>query len=84
MLVDHERLAELATIEFAPPPELSPAQGGVVLTESVGNERKEPLVPRPWPNCSESWRRRLSPRGLAGGADILQRLEAEVARVRQP
>ncbi len=40
VLVDQERLAELATIEFAPPPELSPAQGGVVLTEGVGNEHK--------------------------------------------
>ncbi len=39
-LVDSEELASMATIEFAPPKELSPAQGGVLLAESVHQEHK--------------------------------------------
>jgi hypothetical protein len=38
--VDSEELAELATVEFAPPAELTPAHGGVVLAESVRPEHK--------------------------------------------
>jgi hypothetical protein len=38
--VDSDELASLATIEFAPPSELSAAQGGVVLAESVRDEHK--------------------------------------------
>jgi uncharacterized membrane protein YgcG len=38
--VDAEDLASLATTEFAPPAELSAAQGGVVLAEAVGLEHK--------------------------------------------
>ena len=33
-------LAGLATVEFAPPPELTPAQGGVLLAEAVRPEHK--------------------------------------------
>ena len=33
--VDEDELAAMATTEFAPPAELTPAQGGVVLVESV-------------------------------------------------
>ena len=38
--IDEADLHELATIEFAPPAELTPAQGGVVLKESVTNDHK--------------------------------------------
>jgi hypothetical protein len=38
--LDSEALASLATIEFVPPRELTPAQGGVVLTEGVQDEHK--------------------------------------------
>jgi hypothetical protein len=38
--VDAGRLASLATVEFVPPSELTPAQGGVVLVEAVRNEHK--------------------------------------------
>jgi hypothetical protein len=38
--IDAERLASLATIEFVPPDELTPAQGGVLLTESVRKEHQ--------------------------------------------
>ena len=38
--IDAERLASLATIEFVPPAELTPAQGGVVLTEAVREEHQ--------------------------------------------
>jgi hypothetical protein len=38
--IDEAELAELATIEFAPPAELTPAQGGVVLTENVQANHK--------------------------------------------
>lgn len=40
ILVDHAELAEMATIEFAPPSGISPAQGGVVLEEAVDNKHK--------------------------------------------
>ena len=39
-LVDAADLAGLATVEFAPPPELTPAQGGVLLAEAVRPEHK--------------------------------------------
>jgi Predicted membrane protein (DUF2207) C-terminal domain/Predicted membrane protein (DUF2207) N-terminal domain len=39
-LVDSAALAELATIEFAPPRELTPPEGGIVLAESVRSEHK--------------------------------------------
>ncbi|HEX5946113.1 MAG TPA: DUF2207 domain-containing protein [Acidimicrobiales bacterium] len=38
--VDHAELAEMATIEFAPPSGITPAQGGVVLEESVTSQHK--------------------------------------------
>jgi hypothetical protein len=38
--VDSEELASLATVEFAPPRELTPAHGGIVLSESVRSEHK--------------------------------------------
>jgi uncharacterized membrane protein YgcG len=38
--VDAEKLASLATTEFVPPAELSPAQGGVVLAEAVGRQHQ--------------------------------------------
>jgi Predicted membrane protein (DUF2207) len=38
--VDADRLASLATIEFVPPPELTPAQGGVVLAEAVRKDHQ--------------------------------------------
>ena len=38
--VDAADLARLATVEFVPPRELSPAQGGVLLAESVRPEHK--------------------------------------------
>jgi hypothetical protein len=38
--IDAARLASLATIEFTPPSELTPAQGGVVLAEGVQDEHK--------------------------------------------
>lgn len=39
-LVDHAELPSLATIEVAPPPELTPSQGGVVLQEAVTDDHK--------------------------------------------
>src|SRR5262245_16218414 len=38
--VDAEKLGSLATAEFSPPPELTPAQGGIVLAEAVGENQK--------------------------------------------
>ena len=38
--IDEADLHELATIEFAPPAELTPAQGGIVLKEAVTNDHK--------------------------------------------
>jgi hypothetical protein len=38
--VDAAELAQMATIEFAPPSGISPAQGGIVLREEVRNEHK--------------------------------------------
>jgi uncharacterized membrane protein YgcG len=38
--IDADKLASLATIEFVPPPELTPAQGGVVLAEGVRDQHK--------------------------------------------
>lgn len=38
--VDHEGLAGLATIEFAPPEDVTAAQGGVVLSEAVTNDHQ--------------------------------------------
>jgi len=38
--VDSARLGELATVEFVPPDELTPAQGGVLLAEEVRHEHK--------------------------------------------
>jgi Predicted membrane protein (DUF2207) len=38
--VDAGRLASLATVEFAPPRELAPAEGGVLLDESVRDQHK--------------------------------------------
>jgi hypothetical protein len=38
--VDAEKLGSLATIEFSPPAELTPAQGGIVLAEAVGQNQK--------------------------------------------
>jgi hypothetical protein len=38
--IDADKLASLATIEFVPPAELTPAQGGVVLAEAVRHEHK--------------------------------------------
>ncbi len=38
--VDLTELAAMTTIEFAPPPELTPAQGGVLLTETVAPAHK--------------------------------------------
>jgi hypothetical protein len=38
--IDADKLASLATIEFVPPAELTPAQGGVVLAEGVREEHK--------------------------------------------
>jgi hypothetical protein len=38
--IDADKLASLATIEFVPPAELTPAQGGVVLAEGVRDEHK--------------------------------------------
>lgn len=40
VLQDSDDLASLATVEFAPPEELSPAQGGVLLNESVSTDQK--------------------------------------------
>jgi hypothetical protein len=40
MRIDESELADMATTEFAPPAELTPAQGGILLTESVRNEHK--------------------------------------------
>lgn len=38
--LDEAELAEMATIEFAPPAELTPAHGGIVLTETVEANHK--------------------------------------------
>src|SRR5262249_9101621 len=38
--VDAEKLGSLATAEFSPPPELTPAQGGIVLAEAGGGNPK--------------------------------------------
>lgn len=38
--IDEAALAQLTTIEFAPPEGLSPSQGGVILTEQVLSEHK--------------------------------------------
>jgi hypothetical protein len=38
--IDEAELAEMATIEFAPPAELTPAQGGIVLEEAVRPNHK--------------------------------------------
>jgi uncharacterized membrane protein YgcG len=38
--VDAEKLGSFATVEFAPPAELTPAQGGVLLTERVAENHK--------------------------------------------
>jgi hypothetical protein len=38
--LDQEQLAEMATVEFAPPSELSPPQGGIVLAEEVQANHK--------------------------------------------
>jgi hypothetical protein len=38
--VDEDELAAMVTTEFAPPAELTPAQGGIVLVESVQPEHK--------------------------------------------
>src|SRR5262249_7136181 len=35
-----EKRGSLATAEFSPPPELTPAQGGIVLAEAVGENQK--------------------------------------------
>ena len=40
VLQDSDDLAALATVEFSPPDELSPPQGGVVLDESVADRHK--------------------------------------------
>jgi hypothetical protein len=40
MRLDHSELAQMATTEFAPPAELTPAEGGIVLTETVRPEHK--------------------------------------------
>ncbi|HEX4867510.1 MAG TPA: hypothetical protein VFV32_07770 [Acidimicrobiales bacterium] len=40
VLLDQEELAGMATTEFAPPRELTPAQGGILLTESVEPHHK--------------------------------------------
>jgi hypothetical protein len=38
--MDHEKLAEMATVEFAPPGDLTAAQGGIVLAEGVKPNHK--------------------------------------------
>jgi uncharacterized membrane protein YgcG len=38
--VDAGKLGSLATVEFSPPPGLTPAQGGIVLAEAVGQNQK--------------------------------------------
>ncbi|HZC99422.1 MAG TPA: DUF2207 domain-containing protein [Actinomycetes bacterium] len=38
--VDAAKLGSLATVEFSPPAELTPAQGGIVLAERVGQNQK--------------------------------------------
>jgi uncharacterized membrane protein YgcG len=38
--IDAEKLGSLATAEFSPPPELTPAQGGIVLAEAVGQNQQ--------------------------------------------
>jgi hypothetical protein len=40
VMQDSDDLAALATVEFAPPDDLSPAQAGVLLTESVSPDHK--------------------------------------------
>lgn len=39
-LIDAGKLADLANVEFVPPDVLEPAQGGVLISESVRNEHK--------------------------------------------
>jgi hypothetical protein len=39
-LVDHDELASLATIEVAPPGDLTPSHGGVILAEAVTDDHK--------------------------------------------
>jgi hypothetical protein len=38
--VDAAELGSLATVEFSPPAGLTPAQGGAVLAEAVGQNQK--------------------------------------------
>jgi len=38
--VDAEKLGSPAIVEFGPPPELTPAQGGIVLAEAVGQNQE--------------------------------------------
>ncbi len=38
--LDTDALADLTTVEFAPPPDLTPAEGGILLTERVRAEHK--------------------------------------------
>jgi uncharacterized membrane protein YgcG len=38
--VDAEKLGSLATVEYSPPAGLTPAQGGIVLAEAVGQNQK--------------------------------------------
>lgn len=38
--MDHEKLAEMATVEFAPPRDLTASQGGIVLAEGVRPNHK--------------------------------------------
>jgi Predicted membrane protein (DUF2207) len=38
--VDAEKLGSLATVEFSPPAGLTPAQGGIVLAEAVGQNQQ--------------------------------------------
>ena len=40
VMQDSDELAALATVEFAPPDEVSPAQGGVLLNEAVSPDHK--------------------------------------------
>ena len=62
--------AGLATVEFAPPPELTPAQGGVLLAEAVRHEHKVAwlalvAVGRCWPG--RGWPQPCGP-GSCGSA----------------
>jgi hypothetical protein len=38
--VDAQKLGSLASVEFSPPAELTPAQGGVVLAEAAGQDQR--------------------------------------------